>query len=67
MASKVPRKYKQIALVVRDIDKSLKHWHETLGIGPWAIRSFNPKTVRDFHVDGEKVTEDIITLIARRN
>jgi len=46
MTSKVPRKYKQIALVVRDIDKSLKHWHETLGIGPWAIRSFNPKTVR---------------------
>jgi hypothetical protein len=50
------RKYKQIALVVNDIEKSLKHWYEVLGIGPWAVRSFNPNTVKDFKVDGKVVT-----------
>ena len=57
-------KFKNKKVVVKDIDKSLKHWHETLGIGPWAIRSFNPKTVRDFYVDGKLVTEDFEFVIA---
>ena len=62
--TKTPRKYKQIAIVVKDIDKALKNWHEMLGIGPWAVRTFNPSTVRDFHVDGKLVTEDFEFIIA---
>ena len=33
MTTKTPRKYKQIAIVVKDIEKALKNWHEMLGIG----------------------------------
>jgi len=62
--NKTPRKYKQIAIVVNDIEKALKNWHQMLGIGPWAVRTFNPSTVRDFHVDGKLVTEDFEFIIA---
>ena len=64
MTTKTPRKYKQIAIVVKDIEKALKNWHEMLGIGPWAVRTFNPSTVRDFYVDGKLVTEDFEFIIA---
>ena len=52
------RNYRQIALVVEDVDAAMKHWWEVLGVGPWDVRHFSPQTVRDFHVDGERVTED---------
>lgn len=52
------RKYKQVALVVRDVDKAMKHYWEVLGIGPWDVRHFTPQTARDFYVDGKPVTED---------
>lgn len=53
----MPRKYKQIALVVRDVEKAMKHYWEILGIGPWDVRHFTPATVRDFYVHGQRVTE----------
>lgn len=52
------RNYRQIALVVRDVDATMKYWWEVLGIGPWDVRHFTPQTVRDFHVDGKRVEED---------
>lgn len=52
------RNYRQIALVVRDVDKAMQFWWNVLGIGPWDVRHFTPETVRDFHVDGERVDED---------
>jgi len=52
------RNYRQIALVVRDVDQTLKYWWEVLGIGPWDVRHFTPQTVRDFQVDGKRVEED---------
>jgi hypothetical protein len=52
------RKYKQVAIVVKDAQKTMKHYWEILGIGPWDVRHFTPKTVRDFHYNGERVTED---------
>ena len=42
------RNYKQIALVVRDVYKTMDQWHHLLGIGPWDVRHFTPETVRDF-------------------
>jgi hypothetical protein len=51
------RNYRQIALVVRDVDATMKLWWEVLGIGPWDVRHFTPETVRDFHVDGRRVEE----------
>lgn len=56
----MPRKYKQIALVVRDVDKAMKHYWEVLGIGPWDVRHFTPAKVRDFFVHGQPVKEDLI-------
>jgi methylmalonyl-CoA/ethylmalonyl-CoA epimerase len=35
----------QIALVVRDLDASLRTYVEEYGIGPWDIYEFNPDTV----------------------
>jgi hypothetical protein len=52
------RNYRQVALVVRDVDATMRVWHDVLGIGPWDVRHFTPQTVRDFHVDGARVQED---------
>jgi hypothetical protein len=54
----MPRKYKQIAMVVRDLDRAMKNYWELLGIGPWDVRHFTPKTARGLHVYGKRVTED---------
>lgn len=58
------REFKQIALVVKDIDKTMKHYWEILGIGPWDVRHFSNETVRDFHVKGKRVTEDFEFIVA---
>jgi methylmalonyl-CoA/ethylmalonyl-CoA epimerase len=52
------RKYKQVAVVVRDVDAAMKHYWEVLGIGPWDVRHFRNESVRDFHVHGERVAEE---------
>lgn len=51
------RKIKQIAIVVRDVQKAMEHYWNVLGIGPWDIRHFRPEKVRDFYVNGEQITE----------
>lgn len=48
---------KQIAILVEDLEQSMKNYWEMFGIGPWAIRHFTPETVRDFYVNGEHITE----------
>lgn len=52
------RKIKQVAMVVRDVEKAMKHHWEVLGIGPWDVRHFKPGKVRDFKVYGKEVKED---------
>ncbi len=59
-----PRNHKQIAIVVRDLEKALEHYVNALGIGPWDVRRFTPQTVREFHVYGQRVTEDFEFVIA---
>jgi len=49
--------YRQVALVVRDMEKAMERYWTLLGIGPWDVRHFTNETVRDFHVDGERVQE----------
>lgn len=51
------RKYKQVAVVVRDVDKAMEQYWDVLGIGPWDVRHFTPEKVRDFYVDGHHITE----------
>jgi catechol 2,3-dioxygenase-like lactoylglutathione lyase family enzyme len=45
----------QIALVVRDIEETMRTYVEEYGIGPWEVYEFNPDTVRGMHEDGETV------------
>ena len=30
-------KFHQVAYVVKDLDKAVKHWADNLGIGPWTV------------------------------
>ena len=52
------RKIKQIALVVKDVQKAMDQFVNVLGIGPWDVRHFTPAKVRDFKIDGQPVTEN---------
>ncbi len=58
------RKLFQIAFVTRDLEQSMKHWVETLGVGPWRVAAFTEETVKDFIVHGALVDEPFKFLIA---
>jgi Glyoxalase/Bleomycin resistance protein/Dioxygenase superfamily len=45
----------QIAIVVRDIEATMRTYVHEYGIGPWDIYEFNPGTVKDLREDGEPV------------
>jgi hypothetical protein len=45
----------QIAIVVRDIEATMRTYVEDYGIGPWDVYEFNPDTVKDLREDGEPV------------
>jgi methylmalonyl-CoA/ethylmalonyl-CoA epimerase len=45
----------QIALVVRDLEETMRTYVDEYGIGPWDIYEFNPDTVRDMREDGQPV------------
>lgn len=49
------KKVLQIAMVVKDCDAAVKTWADNYGIGPWKIYEFNPNTVNDMIIRGEKV------------
>ena len=41
----------QIAMVVRDLDATMRRFHDEYGIGPWSIYEFNPQTCTDMEID----------------
>jgi methylmalonyl-CoA/ethylmalonyl-CoA epimerase len=43
----------QVALVVRDLDATMRAYVHEYGIGPWEIYEFNPETVTDMVKDGK--------------
>ena len=45
----------QIAVVVRDMEKSLKDYTENLGWGPWSVFDYKPPLLHDTYVRGEPV------------
>lgn len=51
------RAVKQIAVVVKDVQKAMEHYWNILGIGPWDVRHFCNDNVRNFHFHGRTVTE----------
>jgi methylmalonyl-CoA/ethylmalonyl-CoA epimerase len=58
------RKIRQICMVTRDLEKTMKNWVEYLGIGPWKVIAFTEKSVRNFSVHGKPVTEPFKILLA---
>ncbi len=44
---------KQIALVVRDLEATMRTYVQEYGIGPWEIYEFNPDTVAEMVKDGK--------------
>lgn len=45
----------QVAIVVRDLEATMRTYVHDYGIGPWAIYEFNPGTVRNMQQNGEPV------------
>jgi hypothetical protein len=43
---------KQIAIVVRDLDATMRTYVHEYGIGPWSVHEFNPDTVSTLEKDG---------------
>lgn len=43
----------QVALVVRDLRVSMKHFWEELGVGPWKIWTFNSQNLDDMTLHGK--------------
>jgi methylmalonyl-CoA/ethylmalonyl-CoA epimerase len=58
------RKLFQIAFVTDDLERSMKAWVETLGVGPWRVAAFTEETVKDFVVHGAPVGVPFKFLIA---
>jgi hypothetical protein len=55
----------QVALVVRDIEASMRTYVERYGIGPWEIYEFNPETVEDMRANGEPLEASWRLALAR--
>jgi Glyoxalase/Bleomycin resistance protein/Dioxygenase superfamily len=55
----------QVALVVRDLQATMKIYVERYGIGPWDIYEFNPDTVEDMRSHGEPVESSWRLALAR--
>lgn len=43
----------QVAMVVRDLDATMRTYVEEYGIGPWDIYEFNPETVQQMVAEGQ--------------
>ena len=50
-----PTRISQVAMVVRDLDASMKMFHETLGWGPWNVYEHVPPKLHHTHLRGEAV------------
>jgi hypothetical protein len=46
-------KISQIAIVVRDLDATMKKLHETLGWGPWNVYEHKPPSLHHTHLRGQ--------------
>jgi len=51
------REIVQICIVVRDIDRSMEKYWNTLGIGPWDVYTLSPQTVKEFTLHGNPVKD----------
>src|SRR5207244_2681705 len=52
---KTPAHISQVAMVVHDLDASMKMLHETLGWGPWNVYEHVPPKLHHTHLRGQPV------------
>lgn len=43
----------QVAVVVRDLDAAMRHYSDELGIGPWAVYTFEPSWIKGMTFRGQ--------------
>jgi methylmalonyl-CoA/ethylmalonyl-CoA epimerase len=55
----------QVALVVRDLEATMRTYVERYGIGPWHVYEFNPDTVQNMRENGEPVARSWRLALAR--
>jgi methylmalonyl-CoA/ethylmalonyl-CoA epimerase len=46
----------QVCVVVRDLDRAMRHYWEILGIGPWRVYTYGPPLVKDQTYRGKPAT-----------
>jgi methylmalonyl-CoA/ethylmalonyl-CoA epimerase len=51
-----PMKISQIAVVTRDLDKTMKAYHEAFGWGPWNVYEHVPPKLHHTHLRGKPVS-----------
>ena len=59
------KKVDQIALVVKDLQKSMKAYWEILGIGPWKVYKYGPEIVKDQQYRGNPMRYHAWIALAR--
>jgi methylmalonyl-CoA/ethylmalonyl-CoA epimerase len=47
--------FQQCAMVVEDLDESVRRWHRQLGIGPWTAFRYEPPLLKDMRYHGAEV------------
>lgn len=58
------RTIQQVAVVTRDIYRTMKEWVDTLGVGPWIVFTFTEETVKGFEVNETLVDDKFKFIIA---
>lgn len=56
----------QVAHVTRDIERTMKSYWETFGLGPWEIYTFGPASVRDSMVRGKPSSHEYLLAVTWR-
>ena len=49
------QKIDQVCVVVRDLDRAMRHYWNILGIGPWRVYTYGPPLVKDTTYRGRRV------------
>lgn len=47
------RPFHQVAYVVEDLDASVRHWADVLGVGPWSVWTLTPENTHETVYAGE--------------
>lgn len=47
--------FHQVAYVVEDLDAAVRHWADSLGVGPWSVYTMTPDLLSDTVYRGDRV------------